>query len=129
MFTNSFCQDLLVNKENGAISWKYFFHREVIHVNGKESRPQCISFRECGLVVLHVGSSQCPSLVWALSEIFGEGGLFPTISVHVGQCKRSLLPGIFPTCLLKVISSLSSQFGNWCSAMVSAQGSRAGVKF
>lgn len=105
-----------------------FFHREVIHVNDKESRLQCISFGECGLVVLHVGSSQCPSLVWAVSVIFGERGLFLTISVHVGQCKGSLLPDVFPTCLLKVISSLSSQLGNWCSAVVSAQGSRAGVK-
>lgn len=107
MFTNSFCQDLLVNKENETIPCKYFFHREVIYVNDKESRLQCISFRECGLVVLHMGSFQCPSLVWAVTGSFRERGLLLTISVHVGQCKRSLLPDIFPTCLLKVISSLS----------------------
>lgn len=87
------------------------------------------SFREHGLVVLHMGSFQCPLPAGAVSGIFGEGGLFLTISVHVGQCKRSILPSIFPTCLLKVIPSLSSELGNWSSAMVSAQGSRAGVKF
>lgn len=98
-------------------------------MNDKESRLQCISFRERGLVVLHVGSFQCPSLAWAVSGIFGERGLFLTISVYVGQCKRSLLPSVVPTFLLKVISSLSSELGNWSSAMVSAEGSRAGVKF
>lgn len=54
-------------------------------MNDKESRLQCISFRERGLMVLHIGGFQCPTLAWAVSRIFGETGLFLTISVHVGH--------------------------------------------